>query len=277
MTGTATIHDYAFHQMNRLLTALGDRVQGAAAEPGPNEIHDLRVSIRRFSQALQLFSDQFPKKEVKQIRTRLKSLMRLTSEIRDRDITLEFLAERGDTAHRPRLEKERRTYQRQLSTLLRRWSARDFAKLAEQLKPEPDQTALETAREVLPKLARKYFEAGRDAIEQKRPPDKLHDFRLQTKRFRYTLEVFRPVYGPQLERYLNSLRSLQGALGQISDYQSIQRSIRGDRQLETKIRQELKQKVQDLRAYWRKFDSAAELKRWRSYLAGERPKPKSAA
>ena len=123
---TTDVHGFAIEQLNRLLTALTDQVHRSAKQPGPEEIHDLRVSIRRFTQALQLFADFFPAGQVKKIRTMLKSLMRLTSAIRDRDITLEFLVEAGNTAHRPRLEKERLTYQRQFSQMLRRWSAQDF-------------------------------------------------------------------------------------------------------------------------------------------------------
>ncbi len=127
MTSKASIHDFAIEQMNRLLTTLAYQVHRAAKKPGPDEIHDLRVSVRRFSQGLQLFADFFPKWEVKKIRRMLKRVMRLTSAIRDRDITLDFLAESGNTAHRPRLEKERVTYQRQFSEMLRRWSAQDFS------------------------------------------------------------------------------------------------------------------------------------------------------
>jgi len=131
----------------------------------------------------------------------------------------------------------------------------------------------QNARELLPKLARKYFEAGRDAVSEKRPPDELHRFRLATKRFRYTLELFRPVYGPQLDRYLNALRGLQGALGKVSDYQAIQRVLDGDRGLEAQIRKELKAKVKDLRNEWRAFDSDGALKRWRTYLGADHSKP----
>jgi len=87
----------------------------------------LRVSVRRFSQGLLLFADFFPKWEVKKIRRMLKRVMRLTSEIRDRDVTLDFLRAAGYTAHRPRLEKERVAYQRQFSEMLRRWSAQNFS------------------------------------------------------------------------------------------------------------------------------------------------------
>jgi CHAD domain-containing protein len=127
-----SMHDYAIDQMNRLLTTLAFRVHRAAKKPGPDEIHDLRVSIRRFSQGLQLFADFFPKWEVKKIRRMLKRMMRLTSSIRDRDITLEFLAESHPASsphsvHRPRLAKERGAYQRQFAEMVRRWSAHDFS------------------------------------------------------------------------------------------------------------------------------------------------------
>jgi CHAD domain-containing protein len=122
-----SIHDFAIEQMNRLLTTLAYQVHRAAKKPGPDEIHDLRVSVRRFSQGLELFADFFPPWEVKKIRRTLKRVMRVTSDIRDRDITLEFLKEAGHMAHQPRVQKERSAYQRQFSELLRRWSARDFS------------------------------------------------------------------------------------------------------------------------------------------------------
>lgn len=140
---------------------------------------------------------------------------------------------------------------------------------------KPARSVAANAREVLPKMARKYFQAGRDAVGGKRRTGELHAFRLETKRFRYTLELFRPVYGPQLDRYLKALRALQGALGKISDYQAIQRVVHRDRALEAQIRQALARRVRDLRHEWRAFDLDGELKRWRIYLAGDHSKPRT--
>ncbi len=127
MSANIGIRDYAIEQMNRLLTRLAFQIHRAAKAPGPDEIHDLRVTIRRFSQGLLLFSDFFPKWEVKKIEKMLKRMMRLTSEMRDRDIALEFLARQEQTRHRQRLEQERLNYEREFSEMVRRWSARDFS------------------------------------------------------------------------------------------------------------------------------------------------------
>ena len=127
MTAATPIRDYAIEQVNHLLTRLAFQVHRAAKKPGPDEIHDLRVSIRRFSQGLSVFHDFFPAWEVKKVRKRLKRMMRLTSQIRDRDITLEFLAEVKHTTHSRRFERDRLTHQREFSEMVRRWSARDFS------------------------------------------------------------------------------------------------------------------------------------------------------
>lgn len=127
MNGNAAIHDYAMEQMNHLLTRLAFQIHRAAKTPGPEEIHDLRVSIRRFSQGLLLFSEFYPKWEVKKIKKLLKRMMQLTSEIRNRDIALEFLAKYPGANHRQRIQQERSSLERQFSDMARRWSARNFS------------------------------------------------------------------------------------------------------------------------------------------------------
>jgi len=141
------------------------------------------------------------------------------------------------------------------------------------MKLNTGQSASENARALLPKMARKYFDAGRKFLGGKRPPEELHDFRMETKRFRYTMELFRPVYGPNLDRYLKALHELQSALGKVSDYQVIEGMVARDRNLERHLQRGLKGKLKNLRQRWRAFDSDGELKRWRTYLAGGHSRP----
>ena len=81
----------------------------------------------------------------------------------------------------------------------------------------PSKTVAENAREKLPQLAHQFFTAGRAAAAQDTTMAALHRFRLLTKRFRYTLELFRDHYGEGLERRLDSLQTVQQLLGAISD------------------------------------------------------------
>ncbi|HTS48736.1 MAG TPA: CHAD domain-containing protein [Bryobacteraceae bacterium] len=127
MKASGTMNDYVVEQMNRLLTTLAFQIHRAAKKPGADEIHDLRVSIRRFTQGLLLFAEFFPKWEIKKIKRMLKRMMQLTSEIRNRDIALEYLAGLNASPHQRRLQRERMQYQRRFAEMVRRWSSRDFS------------------------------------------------------------------------------------------------------------------------------------------------------
>ncbi len=128
------------------------------------------------------------------------------------------------------------------------------------------QDAAVNAGAVLPSLAEKYFEAGRKAADHKRSPRSLHRFRIETKRFRYSLEVFREIYGPTLDRYLKALHGIQDALGKVSDCQTVLELLRGDAAQEHKLERSLKQKSKEFRRAWRRFDSPGQLKRWKNFL-----------
>jgi CHAD domain-containing protein len=73
------------------------------------------------------------------------------------------------------------------------------------------------ARRYLPRLAAAYFAESRTLLKNVSKPAHLHRLRLLSKRLRYTLELFRPCYGPELEERLESLKRLQDFLGDIND------------------------------------------------------------
>src|ERR1700693_360897 len=70
------------------------------------------------------------------------------------------------------------------------------------------------ARSTLPKVVGAYFARVREFLRGDPSPAELHAVRLETKRLRYTLELFRPVYGPGLETRLAALRRLQTKVGE---------------------------------------------------------------
>ena len=90
--------------------------------------------------------------------------------------------------------------------------------------PKPDlswdesKPAAESARQVLPKLAARLLLRGpRDRGVDSFASEDLHRLRLNVKRFRYTLELFRPCYGNGLEQRLEALKRMQDHLGAMND------------------------------------------------------------
>ena len=73
------------------------------------------------------------------------------------------------------------------------------------------------ARRRLPAMLAKYVETGRKLLEGNPPPEQLHALRLETKRVRYTLELFASCYGPGLEPRMALLRRIQQRLGDVND------------------------------------------------------------
>ena len=135
------------------------------------------------------------------------------------------------------------------------------------MKWKSSHNAAVNAKAALPKLVERYFEAGRETVDGKQSPKELHRFRIATKRFRYSLEIFRPVYGPGLERQLGTLRGLQKVLGKLSDYHAIRKTVEGDGALEARLERAAKKTLKEFHECWKTFDSPGQLRRWKTYLA----------
>jgi len=131
------------------------------------------------------------------------------------------------------------------------------------------------ARRQLPKLAATYFSRVREILAKEPSPAKLHAARLATKRFRYTLELFRSRYGPGLETRLSSLRRVQQALGDVNDCVAARRLIRKSMaasplrmRIERFLEDRTAAKVREFRRQWTEvFDAPGQEEWWTLYLA----------
>ena len=115
-----TMRDYAREQTAALLVRLEAEVDRTARSAGAKEVHDLRVTIRRFSECLRQFDRFFP---ARPIRRRLKGIMGAAGSVRDRDIALELLAASGARAPgaAEALVRERRLAGDRLQQRLKAW------------------------------------------------------------------------------------------------------------------------------------------------------------
>jgi CHAD domain-containing protein len=103
-----------------------------------------------------------------------------------------------------------------------------------------------------------------------------HKFRLKTKRFRYTLELFEPCYGPGLEERLKLLRHIQDLLGEINDCATTQKLVGAQPDRFWKfLERRMALRARALRMWWRQtFDGPGQESRWTNYLARFARKPR---
>jgi CHAD domain-containing protein len=143
-------------------------------------------------------------------------------------------------------------------------------------------SAAANARAHLPGWATAYFRQGRKLAQPAATPAAMHRFRLDTKAFRYTLELFRPCYGPGLELRLAAMRKIQDLLGAMNDYTTTRKLIRSRlpetaperARMERYLDGRSRRKAAEFRRYWRDtFDRAGEEARWLRYLSRPRSGP----
>lgn len=131
------------------------------------------------------------------------------------------------------------------------------------------------ARRCLPELVLSYYREGRTATAGDAAPEALHEFRLRTKRLRYTIELFRSCYGPGLGRCLAALGRIQDHLGALSDCAATGRTclavLPRDSpdlgRLQSYLDKRAAREAAAFRRYWRnEFDKAGEARRWEIYF-----------
>ncbi len=240
----------------------------------PDAIHDLRVSIRRVTQALRTFRDLLDPHPVEKLRGRLHKVMDLCAAVRNCDIALTLLDEVGikGGASRSRLQKTRSAAVKKLHRRLKRERLKRHAAPEFRSHPKQDAWKLNQSLEVnlcrsLPMLVENFFDSGRAAISTHASDQTLHQFRLRTKRFRYTLELFEGLYGSEMERGSEILKDLQDRLGAINDCATTIEMLGRDRRAAAAVGKLLRERRAQMHAYAQDRFAPQELVWWTRWLA----------
>ena len=132
------------------------------------------------------------------------------------------------------------------------------------------------ARRELPHLAGSYFAQVRALLAEDPSAARLHRVRLLTKRLRYTLELFRPCYGPGLDTRLAALRRIQQSLGEVNDSTAagrlLSKAMSTASPQRARVLRYLEEravvKAQEFRKDWAEvFDAPGQELWWTTYLA----------
>jgi CHAD domain-containing protein len=148
-------------------------------------------------------------------------------------------------------------------------------KTARDIPWNPRLGAARNARRQLPRLVRAYFAQVRNFLAADPLPAELHTIRLASKRLRYTLELFRPCYGPGLVVRLASLQRLQRILGEVNDCAAVERLLRllvpaspTRSRVDHFLSRRAAAKAAAMRKEWReKFDAPGRELWWLGYLS----------
>ena len=117
------IAGFARRRVASRLEELRRQVQAALGRREEKAVHDLRVAIRRFSEALKVFRPLLPETEAKRVRKKLRKIMDAAAEVRDRDIALQFCKKAGLSGKgklRRRLERDRAKAEKRLARRIRK-------------------------------------------------------------------------------------------------------------------------------------------------------------
>jgi CHAD domain-containing protein len=197
------------------------------------ELHDMRVAVRRTRAALRLYRGHLPV-SVLAVEPELRWLGSVLGEVRDLDVQLDQLARWQaslDEADRPALEvlrellarrhrRARRAMLRSLDTkryerLVARWSG--LLRRAPGLRlPATRPPVLAAAPLLIEQHYRRVSKRGRK-ITLRSPAGRYHKLRIRCKQLRYALEFHAPLYGEPARRLIRGLVRLQDLLGDHQD------------------------------------------------------------
>ena len=120
----------------------------------------------------------------------------------------------------------------------------------------------------LPRMAQAWIEEGTELAVAAASPAAMHRFRLRTKALRYTLELFRPCYGPGFEAKLGALQGIQQLLGDVNDAVSAARMLPRTARARAVIERRAEAKALEFRKDWTAvFDAPGQERLWIRYLS----------
>lgn len=234
--------------LGRLLATLTANEPGVRGALDPEFLHDFRVSVRRTRSALGQLSGVFAGAAVEPYRDAFRWLGRVTGPKRDLDVFQEDLA-----GHLKALPPRMRRDLEPLSAFLRGRSAAlqeelvaaldsdDYRRLVEGWRrfleapaagegamtgPDGRRPAAAVASERIGKAERKVARRAA-AIDASTPAAQVHRLRIDCKKLRYLLELFRSLFPEdEIGAEIDSLKRLQDVLGEFNDLAVQQAALR---------------------------------------------------
>lgn len=225
--------------IRRQAKQLAGQLDGVRAADDIEFVHRARVATRRLRAALEMFSNCFAPKLVKRWRKAIRRTTASLGGVRDRDVQIEFLCGvlaaidlkvcvPGVAAVMIRFEHERRRMQPKVVKSMDRLQAKGIlremrrkttavlrqSKMTAQT-PQTPETIARASRHILRRMGQ--LLEFQDSLANPYDRERHHAMRIALKRFRYTMEISRPLYAGRLDEVIQAIKRVQTLLGDIHD------------------------------------------------------------
>lgn len=211
-------------------------------------VHRMRVTIRRMRSAFRLLSEYFDAKAVRPYDRGLRDIMRALGHVRDLDVMIHDLE--TFKADQPAemaaaldavialLDARRIPARADLNAALDSKDYRRFIKSFGQFLTTPGAGARDLSgagvvpyqlRHVLPLIIYEHLVAVRayETVLAEADAETLHQLRIEFKRLRYILSLFGDVLGGSLAEFITELKIIQDHLGRLNDIQTARPRLEG--------------------------------------------------
>ncbi|WP_448570622.1 CHAD domain-containing protein [Trichothermofontia sp.] len=242
---TATVEQYAHALIQKHYRRMISREALVLKDKDPEDLHQMRVAIRRLQTALQIFKAAIVLPKAAQIKS-LQGITRQLGKLRDLDVQLDTLkteyAEKLDPSEQGLLQqaiaalaKQRKKVFAKVKTVLKSQVYQDLKVAYENWLDRPRYTlsAQQSLALVLPELLSPllaelllhpgWLIAANDQTAITSPI--LHDLRKTCKHVRYQAEFFTDFYEPAFKQWIQEIKGLQDSLGQVHDIQVLQQIL----------------------------------------------------
>jgi CHAD domain-containing protein len=210
--------DFVFEQLSARVQRVRETAAAARLSPDAESVHQLRVSIRRLTEAVRSLHGWVKPKASGKLRERVRPVMKAAGETRNLDVARELCLDAALPSSAAAAEALSVMRTGAAHKLIDELLSLNHAKLRPPCEPNVNVPApRDLGAGILADLVPRYWEAGDKAARPQASWTDLHQFRLATKHLRYTIELFEPAYGPGAKLKLEVLKHVQTHLGKVND------------------------------------------------------------
>ena len=220
--------DHVLAAMKGQVDAIDAHEAGARTGRDPEDVHQMRVAVRRLRAILRASRPLFDPRWVDGLRRELKWLGTVLGGVRDLDVLHAYLRSQLEALPAPERRAGRPYLLRHLdadrvrarAALRVALASPRYARLLARLRAALVHPPTRPSSVPLPGIAASEFKKLRKAVAKlPKPPsaEELHAVRIRVKRARYAAELVQPIIGRRAERFIARAKKLQDILGEHQD------------------------------------------------------------